>query len=181
MKSKEIQREKDYAGVIKTRLGWCGIVKGRYGVKRIFIGFENKKAILKEIQKSFPDAEFDLQFVHDDLRSVDNFVNLRSRNIVINLDFSTSAPFDRMVYRTLSQIPYGKVITYKNLAKMCGGGSYTRAVASALARNPFPLAIPCHRVIRSDGGLGGFSARGGVKLKQKLLRMEAEERQHRLP
>jgi O-6-methylguanine DNA methyltransferase len=165
-------RGKNYAGVIKTSLGWCGVVKGTLGVKRILVGFDNKKSLLNEIKKCFTDVDFESQFVHDDLNSIDDYINLRTKSIIINLDYSTSTAFDRMVYRTLYHVPYGTTITYKNLAKMCGSASYARAVARALARNPFPLAVPCHRVIRSDGGLGGFSARGGVKLKRKLIEME---------
>ena len=66
----------------------------------------------------------------------------------------------------------GKTKTYKEIAINIGHPNSARAVANACGRNPYPVLIPCHRVIRSDGSLGGFSAPGGIKLKKKLLKKE---------
>lgn len=79
------------------------------------------------------------------------------------------SPFQRKVWRLTQEIPYGEVRSYKWIAKRLGSGGY-RAVGQALACNPFPLIVPCHRVIREDGSLGGFSA--GLEMKRKLLRIE---------
>lgn len=167
-------KENKYSGIINTPFGWCGVVKGPLGVKRIFIGFKSKKTILSEIRRQFPHAEIDEGLTREELRSIENYLQLKTKNIVLNLDFSESTPFEKMVYRTLCQVPYGKVITYKNLAIRCGSSSYARAVARALAKNPFPLAVPCHRVIRSDGKIGGFSSPGGTGLKKKLIELERD-------
>lgn len=81
-------------------------------------------------------------------------------------------PFQRGVYQALLQVPAGQVVTYGDIAERIGiPGSY-RAVANALASNRLPLIIPCHRVIRADGSLGGFTAPGGVRLKRWLLQSE---------
>ena len=70
------------------------------------------------------------------------------------------------------KIPPGKVITYKEIAVFLNMPNAARAVANACAKNPFPPSIPCHRVIRSDGKLGGYSGPGGLKTKKKLLKKE---------
>lgn len=81
-------------------------------------------------------------------------------------------PFQKRVWKELSRIPKGTVITYQELAKRIGQPTAVRAVANAVGRNPCAPTIPCHRVIRSDGTLGGYSAKGGIKTKQRLLKSE---------
>lgn len=78
--------------------------------------------------------------------------------------------FQKKVLLLERQIPYGQVSTYGRLAHKLGHPGAARAVGTALARNPFPIIIPCHRTIRSDGSLGGFG--GGLKLKRQLLELE---------
>ena len=80
--------------------------------------------------------------------------------------------FQVKVWNYLKKIPRGKVITYLDLAKAIKMPKAVRAVANAVGKNPYPPKIPCHRVIRSDGKLGGYSAPGGIKTKKKLLKME---------
>ena len=80
--------------------------------------------------------------------------------------------FQLKVWNAISKIPKGKVKTYKELARSIRKPKASRAVANACGKNPFPIKIPCHRVIRSDGRLGGYSGKGGIKTKRKLLRSE---------
>ena len=80
--------------------------------------------------------------------------------------------FQIKVWNAISKIPKGKVKTYKELARSIRKPKASRAVANACGKNPFPIKIPCHRVIRSDGRLGGYSGKGGIKTKRKLLRSE---------
>ena len=80
--------------------------------------------------------------------------------------------FQLKVWNYLKKIPRGKVITYLELAKAIKMPKAVRAVANAVGKNPYPPKIPCHRVIRSDGKLGGYSAPGGIKTKKKLLKKE---------
>ena len=80
--------------------------------------------------------------------------------------------FQKKVWKYLVTIPKGQVKTYKQVAKSIKRPKSARAVANACAKNPYAPKIPCHRVIRSDGTLGGYSGRGGVKQKRKLLRAE---------
>ncbi len=80
--------------------------------------------------------------------------------------------FQLKVWKYLKTIPKGKVKSYKQIAIAIKSPKSARAVANACAKNPYPPEIPCHRVIRSDGGLGGYSCKGGVKKKLRLLRSE---------
>ena len=80
--------------------------------------------------------------------------------------------FQRKVWLYLKKIPRGKVKTYSEVAKAIGKPLAVRAVANAIAKNPYSPRIPCHRVIRSDGSLGGYSGKGGVKTKKLLLKKE---------
>ena len=80
--------------------------------------------------------------------------------------------FQLKVWSYLKKIPKGKVKTYAQVAKAIGKPKSVRAVANAIGKNPFPPNIPCHRVIRSDGKLGGYSAKGGIKTKKMLLKNE---------
>ena len=80
--------------------------------------------------------------------------------------------FQIKVCNQLTKIPYGEVRTYKQIAESIGHPKSSRAVANACAKNPIPPIIPCHRVIRSNGSLGGYSGVGGVESKRKLLNKE---------
>ena len=80
--------------------------------------------------------------------------------------------FQLKVWSYLKKIPRGKVKTYSQIAKAIGKPLAARAVANAIGKNPCPPMIPCHRVIRSDGSLGGYSGKGGIKTKKMLLKKE---------
>lgn len=83
--------------------------------------------------------------------------------------------FQKRVWTELLTIPSGTVASYKQIARRIGRPGAARAVANAIAANPLPAVIPCHRVIRSDGKLGGYSGTGGVKRKKELLDTEREQ------
>ena len=80
--------------------------------------------------------------------------------------------FQLRVWAYLRKIPRGNVKTYSQVAKGIGKPLAVRAVANAIGKNPYPPKIPCHRVIRSDGSLGGYSGKGGLKKKRFLLKKE---------
>tara|TARA_B110000196_G_scaffold7992_1_gene6962 strand:+ start:495 stop:779 length:285 start_codon:yes stop_codon:yes gene_type:complete len=80
--------------------------------------------------------------------------------------------FQIKVWEEIKKIPHGNTITYKELAIAIGKPKAIRAVANACGKNPYPIKIPCHRVVRSDGGLGGYSGIGGIQKKKELLREE---------
>ena len=78
--------------------------------------------------------------------------------------------FQKDVWTALTRIPYGKTVSYAELAEISGHPGAYRAAGNANGRNPIPIIIPCHRVVRSDGGIGGYSL--GIELKTRLLRLE---------
>jgi len=88
----------------------------------------------------------------------------------IEVDLSACTPFQRAVYAQLRRVPRGKVVCYGELAERVGRPKAARAIGNALGSNPVPLLVPCHRVIRSDGSLGGFGC--GIDVKEYLLRLE---------
>ncbi|MDG1201514.1 MAG: MGMT family protein [Candidatus Actinomarina sp.] len=82
--------------------------------------------------------------------------------------------FQIAVWKELLKIPIGETTTYKNIAIAIGKPNSSRAVANACAQNPYAPHVPCHRVVRSDGSLGGYSADGGMERKRELLDMESK-------
>jgi O-6-methylguanine DNA methyltransferase len=80
--------------------------------------------------------------------------------------------FQKSVWAEIDKIPYGKTVTYKQIAENIGKPNASRAVANACGQNPTPIIRPCHRVICADGSLGGYSAPGGANEKKRLLDLE---------
>jgi methylated-DNA-[protein]-cysteine S-methyltransferase len=91
---------------------------------------------------------------------------------MVRLDMRRVPSFARRVYEVARTIGPGETLAYGQIAARLGDRSLAREVGQALARNPFPIIVPCHRVLAADGKLGGFSARGGVATKQRLLDIE---------
>lgn len=120
--------------------------------------------------------DIDLAYVDvgpDELRGqVREYAAGERRTFDIDVTFPDS--FTGQVMQALAAIPYGETRTYGELAETLG--TAPRAVGGGCGRNPVGIVVPCHRVVRSDGGLGGFSAAGGVELKQRLLDHEAAHR-----
>lgn len=87
----------------------------------------------------------------------------------VEIDVSSQGPFHGAVQRAAQRIPYGQLVTYRDLAKMAGNERAARAAGTAMARNDVPIIVPCHRVVAS-GGIGGFAL--GLEWKRTLLRLE---------
>ncbi len=92
------------------------------------------------------------------------------RDLVLDLDDITE--FHRRVFATARAIAPGNTITYGELARRLGTPGAARAVGQALGANPFPIVVPCHRIVAADGSLGGFSAPGGARTKLRMLQIE---------
>jgi methylated-DNA-[protein]-cysteine S-methyltransferase len=99
-----------------------------------------------------------------------NYFHGRLRDFDQDVVLLRGTDFEKKVWLALKEIPYGETRTYKWLADHVGSPKGSRAVGQALSRNPIPVVLPCHRVIESDGSLGGYS--GGIDIKRRLLDME---------
>ena len=109
-------------------------------------------------------------------RQICEYLAGRRQKFSLPLDLEAIPPFQKKVLRLALRIPYGRTVTYGQLAARAGRPRAARAVGRAMARNPLPLVIPCHRVVATGGGLGGYS--GGLNLKRRLLALEGR-RLHR--
>ena len=92
----------------------------------------------------------------------------------LNINKLEGTEFQKKVWNEIKKIPYGETRSYKEVALAIGHPQSIRAVANACAKNPYAPIVPCHRVVRSDGNLGGYSAKGGIKKKAELLRIESQ-------
>jgi AraC family transcriptional regulator of adaptative response/methylated-DNA-[protein]-cysteine methyltransferase len=128
-------------------------------------------AALAEARHRFPDAEFveDGQAVGQVLRQVDAFVRGEATAGDLALDL-IGTPFQQRVWQALRDVPRGTTCSYTELARRAGVPHAIRAVAGACASNPVAVFVPCHRIVRRDGGLGGYG--GGLARKRELLRYE---------
>jgi methylated-DNA-[protein]-cysteine S-methyltransferase len=103
-------------------------------------------------------------------RQLHEYFDHRRTDFDLPVDLSTASPFVQRVLRATAGVPFGRLASYKTIARDIGEPKATRAVGNALGHNPVPIVIPCHRVIRSDGSLGGYT--GGTEIKRHLLTLE---------
>ncbi len=103
-------------------------------------------------------------------RELDEYFDGRRTRFALKLDWTLVGPFGRRVLGAASQIPYGGVLTYAQVAAQAGSPRGSRAAGNALGANPIPIVVPCHRVLRGSGALGGYA--GGLERKRLLLELE---------
>jgi methylated-DNA-[protein]-cysteine S-methyltransferase len=135
------------------------------GINHIYINKENAR--LESLNLTRLQSNDPLMFnVVDELAE---YFNSKRKTFDVPLDLKGS-DFQIKVWNELLKIPYGKAISYKELSERLGDKNLVRAVGKANGSNPVPVIVPCHRVINSDGSLGGYSA--GIPIKEKLLELE---------
>jgi AraC family transcriptional regulator of adaptative response/methylated-DNA-[protein]-cysteine methyltransferase len=160
----------DYS-IVDTSLGSALLAATPRGVCRIAFG-ENAQSVVTELARELPFAELR----RDDARlarwcaALADYVDGRSERLELPLDVRASA-FRRRVWDALAAIPRGATRSYADVARAIGMPAAVRAVAGACAANPVAIAVPCHRVVASDGGLGGY--RWGTWRKLALLERES--------
>lgn len=154
----------------ETRLGTLLVAATRTGVCFVRFGAD-ASALMSALAEEFPfaDAQSEDERVASWARAVVAYVDRRAVNLDLPLDVRGSC-FQRRVWKELAAIPRGETRSYAEVARAIGMPSGARAVAQACASNPVPLAIPCHRVIETGGGVGGYN--GGARRKRPLLRSE---------
>ncbi|HPM75892.1 MAG TPA: methylated-DNA--[protein]-cysteine S-methyltransferase [bacterium] len=167
----------DCAAFIATDLGRVVVTwnPARFPrVNRIYLPMSEEKmhAILADYQC----VALNLPPLADKLR--DYFAGKKVNFSLDDLDFTGLTPFFQTVYRAAFRIPRGAVSTYGALAKAAGSPHASRAVGQAMAKNPLPIVVPCHRVVRGDGHLGGFA--GGLEQKRALLQLDGVKINDRL-
>ena len=123
------------------------------------------------------DSQLDL--LHD---VVDYANGIRIDFSNVDTEVSHGTVFQQRIWRACQRIPYGEVVTYGELAKLAGRSGAARAVGTAMSQNRIPVIIPCHRVISAGNKIGGFTSPQGIRLKKRLLDMEAgTETDYKMP
>jgi methylated-DNA-[protein]-cysteine S-methyltransferase len=161
--------------IVPTALGSAGFVASEQGVRRSYLPQTSAAALRKRIHKDAPDAKEDARLLPQVAKSLKRYFDGRQPRLDVPLDFEGATPFERQVWQALLDVPFGETVTYADLARRIGKPRAARAVGMAMAHNRFAPIVPCHRVLRSDGRLGGFSAPGGLRLKRKLLALESTQ------
>ena len=155
----------------ESALGPVLVARSISGVCAILIGADDNE-LMMDLAARFPKAKLvaDEAVVKDDLAKVTRFVDKPTEGLDLALDLR-GTPFQRRVWEALRMIPVGTTVTYSKLAKSIGAPNAVRAVAGACAANPIALAVPCHRVVGSDGDLTGYY--WGIERKRELIKKEA--------
>jgi len=158
-----------------TAIGACGIAWGADGVASVQLPERDATAMRGRLRRRHPDVP-EASPPPEVQRAIDDIVALllgepRDLSYVV-LDMRGIPAFRRRLYAALRTVPVGRTITYGDLAVRIGDGCTARDVGEAMGRNPFPIIVPCHRVLAANGKMGGFSAPGGIATKLRMLNIE---------
>ena len=158
-----------------TAAGRCGIAWSASGIAGIQLPERREAGMRARLLQRFPTAT-ETAPPPDVQRAIHAIVALLQGEVddlsAVNLDVSELSPFHRKVYEVARAIPPGTTLSYGELAERIGMPGAARAVGQALGRNPFPIVVPCHRVLAAGGRIGGFTADGGISTKLRLLSLE---------
>jgi methylated-DNA-[protein]-cysteine S-methyltransferase len=162
-----------------TAIGWCGLAWSDAGLTWLQLPEEDREATRVRLRSKVADADSEISatsappWVNDALARVrEHLAGVPQDLASSRLDLSRVAPFTAKIYRAAQAVPAGATATYGELASIAGSPGASRAVGRAMATNPWPVIVPCHRVVAAGGGKGGFSAYGGLVTKEKLLKLE---------
>lgn len=160
----------DYV-IHETSLGWMLLAQTEKGICALNLA-DTVDVLLPQLQAEYPSAEYheNPQALADSLEQVLPCIEAPTHDCHLAFDTPKGTEFQRSVWRELCNIPLGQTISYKELAERLGKPKGFRAVASACGKNPVAVLIPCHRVLSSSGGLGGYSL--GLERKKALLARE---------
>lgn len=168
---------RDAAGiaVFETTIGHCGVAWNERGIARVQLPGRSTADTRARLRRDFPGApEHPPQ--PDVQRAVEGMAALLRGEPTdladVRLDLDGLPEFHRRVYAIARAIPPGETLRYGDIAARLGQPGSARAVGRALGANPFPIIVPCHRVLAAGGGTGGFSATGGVVTKLRMLAIE---------
>ena len=159
-----------------TAIGRCGIAWGPRGVVAVHLPEAREAKTRERLRVRFPEAREEAPPLPVQ-RALDGITALLRGQpadlAAVPLDMERLPAFQRRVYEAARSIPAGTTVSYGDLAARLGSPGAARAVGQALGRNPFAIVVPCHRVLAAGGRMGGFSAKGGVITKARLLALES--------
>lgn len=167
------KRDDRFYAAWATAWGPMGAVMGDKGLRRVILPHYGMEDLLALLAWEHPAAVRDdrpFEQVVALCRAYFNGQQVDFAGVACDLPSQTS--FSGMVLRALRTIPYGQTRAYSAVAEQINNPDSARAVGTAVGKNPLGLVIPCHRVVRAGGDLGGFSAAGGLELKRRLLDLE---------
>ncbi len=166
--------------VFETALGPCGIAWTSRGLLRLQLPEASREATRRRLLAGLPEAEEDARgapWVRSLVKRVRLHLSGRPQDFAgVPVDFADASPASCAVWRAARRVAAGRTASYGELARAIGKPGGARAVGSAMSRNPVALVVPCHRIVAANGGLGGFSARGGPATKRRLLALEGGKR-----
>jgi methylated-DNA-[protein]-cysteine S-methyltransferase len=162
-------------GKLDSPVGTLLLAATPAGLVRVaYVDDEHEEAVLQEIANRISPRVLAAPAKLDEpRRELDEYFGGRRRQFELALDWQLMTSFARRILQATAAIPYGGVSTYKAVATEAGSPRGSRAAGNALGSNPIPIVIPCHRVLHSDGGLGGYT--GGLERKRTLLAIEHGE------
>ncbi len=173
MKKKRRENAGISFSVYATPYGFGGVVASSKGLLEIFLPMvKSAEDMISHVMRSYPSASGEDVLTAKAAEMLGKYFSGQRVEFHLPLDLEDCTEFRRAVYEAVSRIPYGNVSTYAQVAAGIGRPGSSRGVGSAMAGNPLPIIIPCHRVIGSDGQMTGFSAPGGTAMKANLLQME---------
>ena len=157
---------------LPSPLGRLLVVQGPEGLVRIAFEGEPDDAVLAEVAADLgPRIVASDRELRGERDSLSAYLEGDTTTLALPVDLRLMhAPFRRTVLEHLRDVPRGETVSYGELAARSGNPRAARAVGSACAHNPIPIVVPCHRVLRSGGGLGGYG--GGLPMKEELLKLE---------
>ncbi len=159
-------------GVCETAFGWLGWARSPHGLLALTLPEPDQEAALRPLLERWGgDAQRDDVALADLRQKLCRYFDGQPVSFDdVPLDMSGATDFLRRVWQVTRRIPRGQTRTYGEIARQVGAPGAARAVGQAMARNPWPVIVPCHRVVGHDGRLTGFG--GGLAMKQRLLEME---------
>ncbi|MCA8998882.1 MAG: methylated-DNA--[protein]-cysteine S-methyltransferase [Planctomycetaceae bacterium] len=158
--------------IFETPMGWCGMAGTSRGVCRLTFGHRSGEEVLADLGMKKRDSAETL-WAHPAQRLLTDYLSHQPVDLsVIPLDLPPGTAFQERIRAIVREIPYGKTLSYGEVAIEAGYPGAARAVGTVMSTNPIPLLIPCHRVMGAHGKLGGYSAPQGLAMKRLLLDME---------
>lgn len=157
---------------VKTAWGFAAIASRGQRLVRVFLPQATEDKLWRIVEQAYPGAQRNNESCLEFQQHLRNYFQKDFALPKGEVDISWASDFEQTILKTCCKIPPATTITYGHLAAQAGYPRAARAAGGVMAKNPFPLLIPCHRVIAANGALTGYSGTGGIAMKQRLLKHE---------